>query len=153
RPLRRLKIDRQLRDGSGASGRQGFLLRFEVGRGIVDGHRPSVVAELMLGVVAGTAGTVAMGRVSTTIYERQSRLLHLQENMAGGGSRSHAIAAQKATGLFGVELDDERARDVGEALHFGVGASMGGLYGVVRPHLPAPSAIRGLAFGAVVWLL
>ena len=56
-------------------------------------------------------------------------------------------------GLFGAELSDEQAQAVGEASHLGVGASLGSLYGPVRPHLPAPALIRGLAFGAVVWLI
>ena len=79
-------------------------------------------------------------------------MIHWRKNMAGGGSRSHASAARKAAGLFGAELSDEQAKIVGEALHLGVGASMGSLYGAVRPHIPAPP-IRGLAFGAVAWLI
>ena len=79
----------------------------------MDDPRRSVAAELMLGAVAGTADTVSMGRVSTAINERQWRLIHWQENVAGGGSGSHAVATRKAAGLFGAALGDEQARNVG----------------------------------------
>src|SRR5262249_10883896 len=99
------------------------------------------------------SGHPGVGQVSTAIDNRQSRMILWRENLAGVGSRSHASAAREATGLFGAELSGAQARPVGEAWHFGVKASLGSLYGAVRPHRPAHASFRGIAFGAVVWLL
>jgi hypothetical protein len=51
----------------------------------VEYHEQSIAADRMFCAVAGTAAALAMGQVSTAIYDRQSRMIHWRKNMAGGG--------------------------------------------------------------------
>lgn len=110
-------------------------------------------ADMILGALAGAVGTLAMGHASTAIYDRHDRATLRREILARGGTNTHAIAARKAARLAGTELSDEQAAMVGTAMHYGVGMGTAALYGAARPHLPLPSPVRGLAFGATVWLL
>jgi hypothetical protein len=112
-----------------------------------------VATDLVLGVVAGGVATALMSRVTSALYAREGRATRWRENRARGGSDTNAIAARKAAGLLGIELSGDRAAMAGEAAHYAIGTGTAAVYGVVRRHIPAPTVVRGLGFGAALWLV
>ncbi|HEX7022861.1 MAG TPA: DUF6789 family protein [Trueperaceae bacterium] len=63
--------------------------------------------------------------------------------------RITAEAAGRAGALS--ELSEPELDAVTMLVHFGIGASMGGFYGLVENQLPGPPAVKGAAFGLAVW--
>ena len=52
-------------------------------------------------------------------------------------------------------VDDDLSESEKETLtavaHFGYGAATGAVYGLIRPSLPLPGAVAGVAYGLAVW--
>src|SRR3954470_12695100 len=115
-------------------------------------ERQRIATDMVLGTIAGSVATVVMSQVSSALYARESRVKRWQETWARGGSNTNTIAARKAARLIGVDLGGERAERAGEAPHHAIGAGAGAAYGVARHHIPAPPFLRGLGFGAALWL-
>ncbi len=113
----------------------------------------SVEIDAAAGAVAGAVATVALGGVTSMLYKRESPLAKQREERARGGKSAYEIAAEKAAGLVGVSLTREQKAAAGTAIHYGIGIGSGVLYGAMRRHIPVPAAVRGLGFGATVWLI
>jgi len=115
--------------------------------------KQDIATDLVLGAVAGGVATVALGGVTSTLYARENRLARWQEDWARGGKSAYEIAAEKAAGAAGIDLTDDQVAQSGTAIHYGIGAGSGAVYGAVRRHIPAPAVARGLGFGAALWLI
>ncbi|QEH38426.1 hypothetical protein OJF2_70270 [Aquisphaera giovannonii] len=107
----------------------------------------------LAGAVAGAVATTAMSAVTGAIYAQEGRLDRWREDWARGGRFEHEAAASKAAEFLGYDLTREQEKAAGTALHYGVGVGSAAIYGAFRHHIPVPSAIRGLGFGAALWLL
>ena len=111
------------------------------------------LTDLTLGALAGGIATAAMGQVSSALYAREGTTTRWRENWARGGDNTHVIAARKAAGLFGARLSGPEAAQVGDAIHYALGSGSGAAYAAARPHIPLPAPARGLALGALLWLV
>ncbi len=60
------------------------------------------------------------------------------------------IAYHTATG----DEPDEKAKEkLGQAVHWGYGVLVGGLYGALRPAADVPDLVAGLGYGTALWVL
>ena len=113
----------------------------------------SVAANLSWGAVAGTLATLALSATSSALYSRENWLSKGREEWARGGKTANRVAVNKLARAAGVDLSKAQATTAEGALHFGIGAGAGAAYGAIRPHVPAPGIVKGLGFGATLWLV
>jgi uncharacterized membrane protein YagU involved in acid resistance len=55
--------------------------------------------------------------------------------------------------VAGDEPDEETRRRLGQAVHWGYGILLGGLYGALRSRAEGPDLLGGLGYGTAAWLL
>lgn len=55
--------------------------------------------------------------------------------------------------VLGDEPDEERKARLGQAVHWGYGVLMGGVYGAIRPRAELPDLAAGLGYGTALWAL
>lgn len=60
------------------------------------------------------------------------------------------IAYEMATGH---DPDHETRQKLGQAVHWGYGVLVGGMYGALRPEAEAPDLVAGLGYGTALWVL
>jgi hypothetical protein len=60
------------------------------------------------------------------------------------------IAYHAATGH---DPDEDSKEKLGQAVHWGYGVLVGGLYGALRPGAAAPDLAAGLGYGTALWVL
>ncbi len=113
---------------------------------------PSLTADLSFGAVAGTLATLALSAMSQALYANESRGTYLREEWARGGKSANTVAVNKLAKAAGVSLSKPQSKVAEGALHFGIGAGSGAVYGAVRRHVPGPAIAKGLGFGATLWL-
>lgn len=111
----------------------------------------SLTKEVLLGTGAGLAATKVMDQVTTAYQERQSeasrrRERELQEEPA------YAKAAEKLAEVRGEAIDQERAEQLGQRLHLGLGAS-GGLMAVFLAARGMNPVGAGILAGLGIWLV
>jgi hypothetical protein len=112
-----------------------------------------LVVDLALGALAGAAATWVMGLATSFLYEREPKPVREREDDARDGKTAYGVAAEKAAGLAGQDLDDDQRKSYGSMIHYGLGAGMGAAYAGLRHHLPAANVAGGTLFGTAVWLL
>jgi hypothetical protein len=61
-------------------------------------------------------------------------------------------AARVSSALFDHPLSEDEKKLAGPAVHYAFGTLVGGLYGAAAELAPSTTALRGMAFGAAVWL-
>ncbi len=112
-----------------------------------------IARDMILGALAGAAATWVMGRVTSYLYERESREAREREDEAREGKTAYGVAAEKAARLAGKELSKDERQKYGSAIHCGLGVGAGALYGAIRGRVPGADWGNGLAFGTAFWLL
>lgn len=105
------------------------------------------------GALAGAAATWAMDRVTTFLYERESKHVQHKEDEARGHGTAYDTAAEKAGRVMGIDLSETERQKAGIAIHWLLGAVAGATYGLLRDRFPASSAGAGLLFGTAFWLV
>lgn len=73
------------------------------------------------------------------------------EDEARGNKTAYGVAAEKVAGAIGKDLSAEERKRYGSAIHWGLGAGAGAVYGVLRDRLPGAEAGHGLLFGTAFW--
>jgi hypothetical protein len=116
------------------------------------------VGALVRGVLAATAGTLAM---DLSLYARYKRgggkdPFRKWEFSAGVESWEDApapaqVGKRLVEGVFQRQLPDQRAALVNNITHWGYGVMGGAPYGLVAGSLRRPRVAYGAAFGAGVW--
>jgi len=117
-------------------------------------HEPCrpLALDLALGAIAGAAATWLMDRVTTVLYEREPEAAKKRENAARGDRTAYEIAAEKAAGLLGRELDQESRKALGSGIHWATGIGAGVVYALLRRRLPAFRRLgSGVAYGTGFW--
>lgn len=110
----------------------------------------SLTKEIVLGTGAAYAASKVMDRVTTAYMEQQSdsskqREKELQEEP------SYTKAAEKLGELRGIDMDEDRAQQLGERLHLGLGLSGGLAAGFLAARGMNPIG-AGLLTGLGMWL-
>lgn len=114
-------------------------------------QKGDLVGDLVKGAVAGVAATWVMGKVTSYLYENESKQARETEDEARGGNTAYGVAAEKAAGAVGKELGEEQRTRAGSAVHWALGAGAGAVYGAMRHRVPAADLGRGLLFGTAFW--
>ncbi|HEY7004088.1 MAG TPA: DUF1440 domain-containing protein [Gaiellaceae bacterium] len=113
--------------------------------------RTSLLAGVGLGLAAGAAGTAVMTALQETVARARG----------GGGEsfkepRTWAEApapAQLAKKALGRRVVKRQAPMITNAVHWGYGAALGSVYGVMQSRLQAHPLVHGVLFGTTVWVL
>lgn len=101
---------------------------------------------LLLGATAGLLGTIPM----TIFMLAMHRLLPKWQQ--------YALPPQEITDELADRADLKKRMDNEERLgaaivsHFGYGAAMGVIYGLISKRIPLPYLLKGTLFGLVVWV-
>ena len=120
--------------------------------------RRTPLGELGRGLVAGTAGTVAMDLLQFRRYRHDGGTQPLAEWELSAGLEEWADAPAPAhvgkrvvEGLFQVTLDPRWARLTNNVMHWGYGLAWGAQYGLVAGSARSLRRSYGLALGPVVF--
>lgn len=113
----------------------------------------SILADAVKGALAGAAATWVMGKATSYLYQQEAKAVREEESEARGGQTAYGTAAEKAAGVVGQELSDEQRKKYGSAIHWGLGAGAGAVYGVLRHRVPGADGANGLLFGTAFWAL
>ena len=166
------RFGKRLRDISEGWSRRGINLGRQVsqrteewGSTAKEKIRPNPDAELWKGVAAGMAaglvGTLAMtgfmglwNKTGDVVKENfEDRSARQQKEQRGEEEPStEKVAADVSQAVFNTTLDGDTRKAAGNAVHYGFGAAVGALYGVLRELYPAVSTGHGTAYGTAVWL-
>ena len=102
---------------------------------------PAPLIGLVSGLAAGLVAAYAMTRFQTLVSE-------IKPGLGGTGTPSTEKAADRASRLLtGKAVPRSRRPAAGEAVHYVVGALVGGLYGLAAERQPKVTAGHGAAFG------
>lgn len=112
----------------------------------------SPLTTLMDGLVAGAVATWLMGRVTSALYERESKAARQQEDEARGGKTAYEVAAGKGARALDRSLSDEERSRYGTRIHWALGLGAGVAYALLRRRMDPDTPLAGLAFGAAFWL-
>jgi hypothetical protein len=113
---------------------------------------PSILGDALRGAIAGAAATWLMDLVTTGLASAQSEESKEQEKAAQpNGQSSVANLLDRVQATTGVQLDDSTRSMAASAVHYGLGAVPGALYGVFRRRVPVLAAGRGLLYGLLVF--
>lgn len=79
-------------------------------------------------------------------------------SIAGQETREHEPATETVGRLAyetvaGDEPDEEMRQRLGQAVHWGYGILLGGVYGMLRTDADAPDLVGGLGYGTAAWVL
>jgi hypothetical protein len=122
------------------------------------GSRTTPVGAVVRGVLAATAGTLAMDLVLFARYKRGGGKDRFRDWEFSAGVKTWADAPAPAQvgrrlveGVFARQLPDERAALVNNITHWGYGILGGAPYGLLAGSLRRPRVVYGTAFGSGVW--
>lgn len=97
------------------------------------------------GAAAGSAGTIPM-----TLFMLGAHQFLPRRQRSSLPPRKLTMHVAKWIGLR-EHMSDRQRRGATWTAHFAYGAASGALYGPLARKIPGPSAIKGTAFGLVVW--
>jgi len=109
----------------------------------------TLLSDAALSLLAGYAGTKAMEPVSMKLYELESDAAREREDAARPGP-PYRLAAEKITGLLGMDLDEDQMGKASMAMHYGLAVSWAPLYPLLRRHTGLGPVAAGLATGAAM---
>jgi len=105
-----------------------------------------------LGIAGGLAASLAMNLFQTG-WSAVSKRLKPEDGDGGGGDEPSTVKAadQVAQATTGNPVPGDQRQAAGQAIHYGFGALLGGLYGATGTVYPAVRTGFGAPFGAAVW--
>ena len=114
----------------------------------------SFINDVILGAIAGSAAVWAMDKLDEAMYDAEPAEIRRFPAAARAGNmdKAHALAS-KAASAVGATLDPNVESPAGVAVHYGVGAAMGALYGGFGRRLPLLDAGYGTGFGLLMYAL
>jgi len=134
-------------------------------------HKPNRWKGLLLGLVGGAVGTLAMNfyfkamapfvDMDATVDDQNGSQSHALDSIAvlgqhyqeGEGSTA-AVGRVAYQTIAGASPKTEETRTMlSELVHWGFGMQMGALYGAIRGPTDMPDIVGGLGFGVSVWFL
>jgi len=110
-------------------------------------RRRPLATDLLLGALAGAAGTALMDKLTTLAYEREPKEARDREDNARGDKSAFVVAVEK----LGVR--DDRQELAGQVIHWSLGVGAGALYGALRNRSRRLGLGSGLAYGVAFWIV
>ena len=112
----------------------------------------SLPADLAIGVVAGLVATKLTEFAQEALYEPMPAAIKKKEERVSPGPPPE-VAAEKTAGLLGYKLTEKQAQLGGLAVHYGLGAAWGPVYGLLRRHSKMQPLGAGFVTGAAMSLI
>ena len=118
------------------------------------GHRGrALLVDLAVGLAAGLVATKATDLAQGPLrWATPDSAKRQEEQVSPGPSSSHA-AARKVAERLGRPLDERRLKQMARAIHYGLGAAWGPVYGLLRRHGGMRPLGAGLVAGASLALV
>lgn len=113
----------------------------------------SLVADLLIGAMAGAVATWVMDKGTTVLYQREGEEPRKQEDEAREGKTAYGVAAEKVAVVAGKDLSKKQRQGYGTGIHWALGAGAGALYGALRPRTAWASLGFGTLYGLLFWLI
>ena len=109
--------------------------------------RRPLATDLLLGALAGAAGTALMDKLTTLAYDREPKAVREREDNARGDKTAYVAAAEK------LGVPDDQQELAGQVIHWSLGVGAGALYGALRNRSPKLGLGSGLAYGVAFWIV
>ncbi len=114
----------------------------------------SILADAVIGAVAGAAAVWVMDRVDWFNFEHEDpEARRRTQSVRPGGMDPAHFAVNQTTEMLGHEIEPKEYNAAGVAVHYSIGIMPGALYGVLRHKLPGLDAGRGALFGVGLFLM
>jgi hypothetical protein len=130
---------------------------FRPSRGLpfVRRERDSLFLDLAFGAVGGALGTWLMSPAMRGFSKVMPQKLRQQAEQQGAQQSEGATEklARKVLEPFGIQLEGERKKKVGNLLHYGYGIAWGALHGALHRRVPLVGKLFGLGFGLGLFVL
>lgn len=112
----------------------------------------TLLADIGIGIAAGLAATVATKYAQQALYGPMPQSVKGQEERVRPGEPPQ-IAAEKTARMLGHELDDRQRKMLGMVFKFGLGATWGPVYSLLRRHSRMDPLGAGFVTGAAMSLV
>ena len=113
-----------------------------------------VALGLIKGALAGAVGVWVMDRITWYMYKHEDPLAYKEEKEAQiEGKYAAQVAASKLSSAFQLQLDERQEYIAGKSIHYLMGILPGAFYGAYRKKVKGPGALKGLLYGAGLFLL
>lgn len=113
-----------------------------------------MVRDLIRGAVAGIIGTWLMDLVTTALLQQQPKsVLDREEAARPQGKGSLDLMVDRIEKVAGFPLDREQRTMALDWIHYALGAVPGALYVFARQRIPGVGLTKGLAYGAILFVL
>lgn len=108
--------------------------------------------DVLIGGIAGVAGTMAMPMVTKFIYKYESQeKKELEEKLRP--EPPFKTMTKKMVGAVNANPSKDTLQKLSMGMHWGYGVAWGALYGILRKKYPALSKFGGAPFGALFFLI
>ena len=110
--------------------------------------------DILAGAIAGAAAIWVADKLDQAIYRAggPDGVRRTEAARPGGMDPAHVLA-KRAADAAGVDVGDPKDNPAGHAIHYGIAAGMGALYGLLRGMTPGVSTGRGALFGIAAFIL
>ena len=113
-----------------------------------------VSRDILAGAAAGIAAIWVADKLDNAIYRAGGpEGIRKTEAARPGGMDPAHVLAKRAADAVGAAIGDPKDNPVGHTVHYGIAASMGALYGLLRGMAPGVSTGRGALFGLAMFVL
>src|SRR3712207_6823217 len=99
----------------------------------MDPRTRTLLVDVAVGLTAGLVATKVYGFAQQAFYRSMPRHVRRQEERVRPAPSSQ-VAAEKTAESLGYSLDEQQRELAGTAVHYGLGATWGPIYGLLRRH-------------------
>ena len=99
----------------------------------MDRRTQTLLVDVAVGLAAGLVATKLYGLVQAAFYRSTPKNVRQEEERVRPAPSSEIAAAKTAESL-GYSLDERQRKLAGNAVHYGLGATWGPIYGLLRRH-------------------
>lgn len=114
-------------------------------------QRRSLLIDVLSGAAGGAFGTYCMGQAFKLASKLQQRKGQEQQSQQEQEPATEKLA-RKVLEPVGIQLEGERKKMAGRAVHWSYGTIWGALYGAMHGRIPYAGRLFGLGFGLGLFL-
>jgi hypothetical protein len=118
----------------------------------MDRKQSSLATDLAIGMLAGLVATKATEFAQAALYKPMPTAIKLEEKRVSPGSPPQ-VAAEKTAVRLGYKLSEKQAERGGLAVHYGLGAAWGPIYGLLRRYSKMQPLGAGFVTGTAMSLI
>jgi hypothetical protein len=115
--------------------------------------KKKIFRDFAFGALGGIAGTFAMERVSSWVYEYESQEKKKLEESLRKEEPPMVMARKLTEEVLHTPVSEGNRKRLGMAIHWGYGAVWGGIYGVLHNRAPFFAKAAGLPFAIAFTLI